>query len=107
MTTATHDQPEPGPIHVTQVHVDLPTEVWEKLTAYAATHDISKTAALRRAISLLDYTEMRPGSRLLCEEPGVGISELYFGDEKPAEARPLRWSWRDLLRLLASGGLPR
>lgn len=97
MTTTTHDEPQPH----------LPTEVWDKLAAYAATHGISMDAAMYRAISLLTYPEMRPGSRLLCEEPGVGITELYFGAEKPAEARPLRWGWRQLLRMLASGGLPR
>lgn len=110
MTTTTHDEPEPQPpVHVTRVHADIHTEVWAKLTAYAATHGMSKTEALHRAIVLQDMPEMRPGSRLLLEHPQGVLSEVWItnGSEPRPEARPLRWGWRAVLRMLASGGLPR
>lgn len=112
MTTLLDDESEPEPqppVRVTTVHVNVRTEVWAKLTAYAVTHGISKTEALHRAIVLQDVPEMRPGSRLLIEHPRGVLSEIRItsGAESKSEPEPLRWGWRQLLRMLVSGGLPR
>jgi hypothetical protein len=70
----------------TRVTAFLPTEVWARVGAYATAHRTTKTAALRRAISLLWFLHRRPGAQLLCEYPDGRIERLCFLDEADHQA---------------------
>lgn len=73
----------------TRVTAFLPTEVWERVSAYARAHRTTKTGALRRAISLLWFLHLRPGAQLLCEYPDGRVERLFFledADHQPASS---------------------
>jgi hypothetical protein len=75
-----HDRDETG-TGTTRVTAFLPTEVWERVGVYAKAHRTTKTAALRRAISLLWFVHRRPGAQLLCEYPDGRVERLFFLDD--------------------------
>lgn len=66
---------------VTRVTVYLPTKVWQRVGTYAKEHGVTKTDALRRAISLLWFVHNRPGGRLLYEGPDGVVEQLVFDTE--------------------------
>jgi hypothetical protein len=79
---------------VTRVTAFLPTTVWERVGRYAKAHRTTKTAALRRAISLLWFLHLRPGAQLICEYPDGRVERLFFlddGDDETATSEPTRY----------------
>jgi hypothetical protein len=75
------DGPEGPATGTSRVTAFLPTEVWAHVGAYARAHRTTKTAALRRAISLLWFLHLRPGAQLLCEYPDGRVERLFFLDD--------------------------
>jgi hypothetical protein len=84
-----HDDPSPHTDDrsgTTRVTAFLPTDVWARVGIYAKVHRITKTATLRRAISLLWFVHTRPGAQLLCEYPDGRVDRLFFLDDQEAPA---------------------
>jgi metal-responsive CopG/Arc/MetJ family transcriptional regulator len=63
-----------------KITVNLPEEILAAIDALAKDKGITKTEALRQAISLNSFmqTERLQGARLLIERPGQSIRELVL-----------------------------
>jgi hypothetical protein len=88
------DDPSPrteGRSGATRVTAFLPTDVWSRVGIYAKAHRITKTATLRRAISLLWFVYTRPGAQLLCEYPDGRVDRLFFLDDQDAPSEMAQW----------------
>jgi hypothetical protein len=71
--------PEPPPA-VARVSVNLPWKVWEVLEAMAKEDQITRTEALRRAISTEAYIwrARREGANVLIEKPDKTVERVVF-----------------------------
>jgi hypothetical protein len=72
--------PEKSRPAVAKITVNLPWKVWEALIALAEENHVSKTEALRRAISteVFRHTIQREGSRLVVEKPDGTRERVHF-----------------------------
>lgn len=70
-------RPKPG---IAKVTVNLPWKVWEALVALAEEDQVSKTEALRRAISteVFRHAIEREGSRLIVEKADGTRERIHF-----------------------------
>lgn len=77
---------------VTRVTVNLPVRVWEALEELAAIDGLSRTEALRRAISTEVFLRaaIRDGAEVLLRRPGSPAALLLFPDALPNSVRPRR-----------------
>lgn len=76
--------PTPGPVRakpaIAKVTVNLPWKVWEALVALADEDQVSRTEALRRAISteVFRHAIQREGSRLVVEKEDGTRERIHF-----------------------------
>jgi metal-responsive CopG/Arc/MetJ family transcriptional regulator len=65
---------------VARVSVNLPLKVWEALEEIAKQDQISRTEALRRAISTEVYMwkARRSGAQILVEQPDKSVERVVF-----------------------------
>lgn len=65
---------------VARITVNLPIKVWEALEAGARTDGVSRTEALRRAISVDLYfrEQVRSGAEIVVERPSGASERVVF-----------------------------